>query len=100
MILQNKNPAYIFVLSFFFLTLYNITIFTDHRFIPANRLILLIGLFSLNKDIFIIIRSSSIIISIIIIINDEMIYERNFCNCVKKPEKFRTSTRFEPGATL
>ena len=23
-------------------------------------------------------------------------YERNFCNCVKKPEKFRTSTGFEP----
>ena len=22
-------------------------------------------------------------------------YERNFCNCVKKPEKFRTSTGFE-----
>ena len=23
-------------------------------------------------------------------------YERNFCNCVEKPEKFRTSTGFEP----
>ena len=23
-------------------------------------------------------------------------YKRNFCNCVKKPEKFRTSTGFEP----
>ena len=23
-------------------------------------------------------------------------YERNFCNCVKKPEKFRPSTGFEP----
>ena len=23
-------------------------------------------------------------------------YERNFCNCVKKPEKFRVSTGFEP----
>ena len=23
-------------------------------------------------------------------------YERNICNCVKKPEKFRTSTGFEP----
>ena len=23
-------------------------------------------------------------------------YERNFCNCVKKPEKFRTTTGFEP----
>ena len=23
-------------------------------------------------------------------------YESNFCNCVEKPEKFRTSTRFEP----
>ena len=27
---------------------------------------------------------------------DPRSYERNFCNCVKKPEKFRTSTRFEP----
>ena len=24
-------------------------------------------------------------------------YESNFCNCVEKPEKFRTSTGFEPG---
>ena len=24
-------------------------------------------------------------------------YERNFCNCVEKPEKFSTSTGFEPG---
>ena len=23
-------------------------------------------------------------------------YERNFCNCVEKPEKFRTSSGFEP----
>ena len=23
-------------------------------------------------------------------------YEHNFCNCVEKPEKFRTSTGFEP----
>ena len=23
-------------------------------------------------------------------------YERNFCNCVKKPQQFRTSTGFEP----
>ena len=23
-------------------------------------------------------------------------YGRNFCNCVEKPENFRTSTRFEP----
>ena len=27
---------------------------------------------------------------------DPRSYERNFCNCVKKPEKFRTSTGFEP----
>ena len=26
---------------------------------------------------------------------DPRSYERNFCNCVKKPEKFRTSTGFE-----
>ena len=25
---------------------------------------------------------------------DPCSYERNFCNCVKKPEKFRTSTGF------
>ena len=27
---------------------------------------------------------------------DPRSYERNFCNCVKKPEDFRTSTGFEP----
>ena len=27
---------------------------------------------------------------------DPRSYERNFCNCVKKPEKFRFSTGFEP----
>ena len=27
---------------------------------------------------------------------DPRSYERNFCNCVEKPEKFRTSTGFEP----
>ena len=27
-------------------------------------------------------------------------YERNFCNCVEKPEKFRASTEFEPIASL
>ena len=27
---------------------------------------------------------------------DPRSYERNFCNCVKNPEKFRTSTGFEP----
>ena len=27
---------------------------------------------------------------------DPLRYQRNFCNCVKKPEKFRTSTGFEP----
>ena len=27
---------------------------------------------------------------------DPRSYERNFCNCVKKPEKFRTLTGFEP----
>ena len=27
---------------------------------------------------------------------DPRSYERNFCNCVKKPENFRTSTGFEP----
>ena len=28
--------------------------------------------------------------------HDPCSYERNFSNCVEKPEKFRTSTRFEP----
>ena len=27
---------------------------------------------------------------------DPLSYESNFCNCVEKPEKFRTSTGFEP----
>ena len=27
---------------------------------------------------------------------DPRSYDRNFCNCVKKPEKQRTSTGFEP----
>ena len=27
---------------------------------------------------------------------DPCSYKRNFCNCVKKPETFRTSTEFEP----
>ena len=27
---------------------------------------------------------------------DPLSYERNFCNCVEKPEKLRTSTGFEP----
>ena len=26
-----------------------------------------------------------------------ILYERNFCNSVDKPEKFRTLTGFEPG---
>ena len=42
---------YTFLFFLFFLTFYNVNIFTDHRFIPTNPLILLIGLFSLNKDI-------------------------------------------------
>ena len=46
---------YTFLSLFSFLTFYNVNIFTDHRFIPANLLILLIGLFSLSKDIIIII---------------------------------------------
>ena len=27
---------------------------------------------------------------------DPRSYGRNFCNCIEKPEKVRTSTRFEP----
>ena len=39
-----------FCLFLFFPTFYNVNILTDHRFIPANLLILLIGLFSLINN--------------------------------------------------
>ena len=68
-----------FPLFFIFLTFYNVNILTDHRFIPANLLILPIDLFRLNKDIFII-----IIIIFITIIKLELqrtkqvFHEKNF----------------------
>ena len=83
-----------FYLFLFFLTFYNVNIFSDHWFIPANLLIFLIGLFSLNKDININNNNNNnniiIIIIIIIIIKGCVVPKtpnrENLRNCFAKPQ--------------